>query len=155
MQLQKIALLFLLSTIISCKDISFQRKNIQPIDTVIDFSKVDTAPFFKECNELLSNEKRKCFGAYLHDKIANELMEFPFETKDSIDEEIKVILLINNTGKVTLLEIQASDFVMEKLPNLVPILRKATENLLELEPATKRGIPVSTQYTLPIKIITN
>lgn len=146
---------FLLLLNTSCSYFSTDTSSdIQQLDTIVDFTKVDVSPSFKVCDNLIDEAKNKCFRANMHQQITKSLRKVKFATKKKIDEEIQVILQIDKGGKITLQEIQASDFLKEELPDLLPLLNKTIKKLPTLKPATKRGIPVNTHYTLPVRIQT-
>ncbi|MBS9774662.1 MAG: hypothetical protein KGV59_05840 [Tenacibaculum sp.] len=140
---------------ISCEHIIPKKKKTQRLDTIIDFTKVDTYPSFINCKKLIDDEKTLCFRNNIHNRITKSLNTFPFNVKDSLNEELLVILIINKKGKVCLQEIQSSDSLQKKLPNLIDYIGKSIDSLPKLSPAIKRGIPVTTQYKLPIKIKVN
>ncbi|KGL58526.1 hypothetical protein PHEL85_2790 [Polaribacter sp. Hel1_85] len=75
-----------------------------------------------------------------------------FTIKDSIDEIIYVDLLINSKGIFILDSIQSSNNIKKELPQLDSLLKVSVQNLPQIFPANKRGIPVTTKYQLPIRI---
>lgn len=128
------------------------KKEIQPLDTIINFTKVDVSPSFTICNQLLDDAKTNCFREQMHKKITENLLNFSFTTEKPINETITVVLLINNKGVVSLQEFQSSSFVKAEIPNLRHCIETSIADLPKLSPAIKRGIPVATQYTLPIRL---
>lgn len=149
---------FLFLLLFFCASCSYFSTNndsdVQPKDSVIDFTKVDVSPSFKACDKLTGEAKTKCFRENMHQQLTKNLNEYQFETKKVISEEIEVVLKINKNGKVILKNIKASSFLKEEIPDLIPLLKKTINSLSVLRPATKRGIPVNTEYKLPIKIQT-
>ena len=63
-------LFFGLFFITSCDKFSFTKnKNIQVIDTIVDFTSVDTYPSFKVCDSLIDKIKKSaCFRKTIHQK---------------------------------------------------------------------------------------
>lgn len=146
---------FLFAICTSCNYFSPNTKErIKKLDTIIDFTKVDVSPSFKVCDELMDEVKTNCFRSNMRLHITRNLSPLHFSTKKSVNETIVVTLLIDKTGKVRLKEIRHSDFIKEKFPDLVKLVKTAIVRLPQLHPAIKRGIPVATQYHLPIKIQT-
>ena len=140
--------------ITSCDKFSFSKnKNIQDLDTIVDFSSVDTFPSFKPCDSIIDKTKKTdCFRTTIHQKIGAELLQHTFIIKDSIDEIIYVDLIISSEGIFTLHAIQSSNNIKKVLPQLDGLLRESVEKLPKIYAANKRGIPVSVKYSLPIRI---
>ena len=63
-----------------------------------------------------------------------------------------MIMHVTAKGEFVFKNMIASEELMENLPSLDSILELCIEKLPKVIPATKRGIPVTTQYQLPIKI---
>lgn len=148
-----LSLSVLLMFCISC-DTFFTKKKLssKDLDSIINFSKVDVSPSFSECDSLLDNAKTDCFRNTIRSKIANELTKHKIKIKNSVDETIQVHLLISTKGKVSLQKISASKTIESEIPNLDSLLKITVEKLPKLTPANKRGIPVNTQYQLPIRV---
>ena len=154
MVLRVLTFLFLLLFITSCDKLPFSKnKNSKVLDTIVDFSSVDTFPSFKTCDSLIDKTaKSDCFRATIHQKIGEELQKHQLAIKDSIDEIIYVDLLISADGMFTLEAIQSSDTIKQELPELDSLLKVSVKKLPTIHPANKRGIPVATKYRLPIRI---
>ncbi|MCL7753637.1 hypothetical protein [Polaribacter sp. Z022] len=138
----------------SCDKFSFS-KNTQKstLDTIVDYSSVDTFPSFKECDSIIDkNQKSTCFRNTIHQKIGEELQKNTFTIKDSIDEVIYVDLLINSNGIFSLDSIQSSLKIKTEIPSLDSVIKASIKKLPKIFPANKRGIPVTTKYQLPIRI---
>jgi len=140
--------------ITSCDKFSFSKnKNIQDLDTIVDFSSVDTFPSFKPCDSIIDKTKKSdCFRTTIHQKIGAELQQHTFVIKDSIDEVILVDLIINSEGIFNLDTIKSSDNIKKEMPQLDSLLRVSVRKLPKIHAANKRGIPVSVKYSLPIRI---
>jgi hypothetical protein len=138
----------------SCDKLSFTKRiDTNAIDTIVDFSSVDTFPSFKNCNSIVDKTvKSDCFRKTIHLKITKELQQYSFTIKDSISETVFMNLLINSEGKVVLEEIQSSQNCKRQLPELDSLLFLSIQNLPVIYPAIKRGIPITTKYRLPIII---
>ncbi|WP_297805929.1 hypothetical protein [uncultured Polaribacter sp.] len=154
MFLRGFSLLLMVLFITSCDKFSFSKnKNIQDLDTIVDFSSVDTFPSFKPCDSIIDKTKKTdCFRTTIHQKIGAELLQHTFIIKDSIDEIIYVDLIISSEGIFTLHAIQSSNNIKKVLPQLDGLLRESVGKLPKIYAANKRGIPVSVKYSLPIRI---
>jgi hypothetical protein len=154
MVLRVLTFLFLLFFITSCDKFSFSKnKNTNVLDTIVDFSFIDTFPSFKICDSIIDKKnKSNCFRTTIHQKIGEELQKHQLTIKDSIDEVIYVDVIINSDGVFLLDSIQSSENIKVELPELDSLLKTSVENLPKIYPANKRGIPVTTKYRLPIRI---
>ena len=154
MFLRVFSLFFFLLLITSCDHLSFSKiKKNQVLDTLVNFSSVDTSPSFKVCDSIIDKQKKSdCFRTTIHQKIGMELHKHEFSLKNPISEIVYVDLLINSKGKIILETIESSENMKIQLPKLAAILKVSVASIPSIYPAIKRGIPVTTKYRLPIKI---
>lgn len=139
----------------SCDKLSFSKNknNEQLIDTIVDYTSVDTFPSFTVCDSIIDKiKKQDCFRNTIHQKIGEELQKHTFTIKDSIDKMILVDLIINAKGEIVFDGLN-SEKIKTELPELESVIRKSVGNLPKVLPAVKRGIPVTTKYQLPIRIL--
>jgi len=139
--------------VLSCSYIEKNTKRvpIQKIDTIVDFNTVDAYPLFPNCKDIPSREKQQiCFQIEMSQHIYASLKEFQLRVKDSVNDTILVKLKIDASGKTSLSNIKISDKTRELLPQFDSILRVGLLNLPTLQPAIKRAMPVTTEFTLPI-----
>jgi len=139
----------------SCDKFSFTKKQpLQVLDTIVDFSSVDKYPSFPACDSIIDRDKKAiCFRETIHATINEELQKHHFQIKDSINETIFLDILINAKGRFILDTIKSSENIRKQLPELDSILRTNINQLPEIISANKMGIPVTTKYQLPIKIL--
>lgn len=88
----------------------------------------------------------------MHKQLTANLSENLIRVTRTIDEVVNVDLLINSEGKVSLQTVHSSKIIRTEIPALDSLLIASVNQLPILRPALKRGIPVTTQYTLPIRI---
>ncbi len=131
---------------------AFQKTPTPVLDTVVDFKSVDTSPSFPACDSLLGAAKTSCFSIVLHQRFSENLAQHSLRSKDSIDTVISIDLLIDTQGVILVKQVHATTKLLELLPTLDSLLRKSVQELPKVYPAIKRGIPVATQYQLPIRI---
>lgn len=138
----------------SCEYISFEKnKNIEKIDMDVDFTSVDVSPSFKVCDSLIDKDKKNsCFRSTIREEIANSLAKYSIKVKQPLDETITVTIIINSNKQVNLANIGASESLRKEIPALDEMIEKSIADLPDIYPAIKRGIPVTTQYQLPIRI---
>ena len=141
----------------SCEFFNLNKKSqLQEVDTIINFSSVDVSPSFTICDSIIEKiAKTNCFRTTIHQHISENLGKHHIEVKLPINEAITVEVLISNKGKVTVDNIISSEVVKSSIPNLDSLIIASLESLPRLFPATKRGIPVATQYIIPIQIVVN
>tara|TARA_B110001469_G_scaffold56328_1_gene54232 strand:- start:657 stop:1124 length:468 start_codon:yes stop_codon:yes gene_type:complete len=153
MFLRVFAFLLLLLFCNSCDlVIGLDDSKIETLDTIIDFSSVDFSPSFPVCDSIITKqEKSACFTNTMHAKISSELQKHSFTIKEAVSETVFVHLLISANGTVVLDEIQSSENIQIQLPTLDSLLKISVRNLPKITPASKRGIPVVTKYSLPIE----
>ncbi|QOD62510.1 hypothetical protein H9I45_14000 [Polaribacter haliotis] len=154
MLLRFFSFLILILFCISCDKFSFKKNtNNNVLDTLVNFSSVDTYPSFKVCDSLIEKSQQEdCFRHTIHQKIGEELQKHEFTIKDSIAEVVIVNLLINSKGNIELETIESSEIIKQELPELDSILKVSIQQIPTIYPAIKRGIPVTTKYRLPIQI---
>lgn len=139
----------------SCDKLTLTKKQpLQPIDTIVDFSSVDTSPSFPGCDSIFDKvQKSKCFRKTIHQKIGKELLKHKLSIKDSIDEIVLVDLKITDEGKIIFEALEASEKAKEQLPELDSILKASVANLPNVFPAIKKRYKVTTKYQLPIRVL--
>ncbi len=141
----------------SCEFFNLKDKSqLQEIDTIIDFSSVDVFPTFDVCKSYIDKEKKTaCFRETIHQHISKSLAKNKIEVKKPVNEVLNVEVLISNKGIVSVQKIIASDVLKTEIPTIDSLITASLQNLPKLFPATKRGIPVATQYKIPIQINVN
>ena len=134
----------------------FQKKefvNNTAIDTVIDFNSVDVFPLFPACDSIPSQEKQKiCSQIKLSEHIYASLSTQEIISTDILNDTILIKLNIDKSGKVSLSSLMANDHINQQIPNLDSLIDSGIEKLPLLKPAIKRGMPVTTEFTLPIVV---
>lgn len=140
--------------ITSCDKFSLSKKQpLQVIDTIIDFTSVDTSPSFVECDSIIDKtRKSNCFRTTIHSKIEQELQKHKLSITDSIDETVLVDLIINAKGEIILEALQSSEKIKKDLPELDSIIKVSVDKLPSVFPAIKQRYKVITKYQLPIRI---
>ncbi|MDT7830746.1 hypothetical protein RQM59_00050 [Flavobacteriaceae bacterium S356] len=149
---------FILIIIIVCFLTScefFTKKKVddeQKLDS-ISFTSVDKAPSFKVCDSIFEKTaKNDCFRNTMYLEITKSLGGNEIKVKKDIDEIIQVVITIGSDKTISLKSIEASQNVYVEIPNIQEIIKKSILDLPNVFPARKRGIPVTSEYTLPIRI---
>lgn len=115
----------------------------------IDWTQVDEYPTVAECDSIVNqDEARDCFINYLiaaiQQRIASDTLAIQYPELDTIN--VKVTVYADST--VTF-EPQLSTDVYK--PQIIDsIIRTRLQNFHKVSPALKRGLPVKTQFNLPV-----
>lgn len=155
----KFRAIILFLVLLGCKN--FETKKLSTKELVehelkqIDWDKVDHYPSFVVCEDCAGQEEAKrCFAKVFSEEIYKDLRAKPINFIDSINEKTLLFVSITQEGKAHLDSLQASQKLKQSLPELETWLAKSVKTLPEIYPARKRGIPVSTSFTLPINFKT-
>lgn len=158
--IKRFHLVFLLLLATSCQFFETEKVSSEEIykDEIktIDWKDVDRYPSFANCqNSLEKPEQKACFintiSSHLYKSISHEEMVAVREVYDTI----KVNFEVGTDGNLTILEIKIDTLLQKEFPNLEKWILQSIDSLQPVAPAYKRGIPVKTQFTLPVIIQTN
>lgn len=154
MLLRVFSIFIVLLTCTSCDFFRLKKKApLQELDTLIDYSSVDTSPAFENCVDLIDKAaKTACFRTTMHRYITTGLQSYPMQLPASIEETITVTLLIDIYGKVSVQHVEITEQSKAVRQVLDRAIRFSLAKVPPLFPALKRGIPVSAQYQIPIEI---
>lgn len=138
----------------SCDYLSFKKnKDIEQLDTIVNVKEVDVFPSFKACDSIIDRAKKSdCFRRVIHQEIAQNLESQNIKVKKPVDETITVIITIHSDKTIALKSISASDSLYQQIPDLKKMIEKSIRDLPEVFPAIKIGIPVTSEYILPIRV---
>lgn len=140
--------------LVSCE--FFQKKELSNdavIDTIIDFNSIDVFPLFPSCQNIPSQEKQRiCSQIKLSEHIYTSLVSSQITTAKKVNDTLYLKLHIDTIGKVTLVNLKTSELLLEQLPNVDSLILNSISSLPNLKPAIKRGMPVATEFTLPIVV---
>ena len=158
MKYSKIVLILLLAT--SCQyfetdKISKETFYQEELKT-IDWKDVDQYPAFPKCENFTEkNEQKSCFENALSSHLGRTFTDHNAIAIRDLNDTITVKFTISNTGKLSIMEMHITETINTEFPLLHNWLEESIDTLRPVAPAYKRGIPVETQFTLPIIIKTN
>lgn len=122
----------------------------------IDFTQIDLFPRFENCNALLNhNESKTCFENTLHKKISERIQYLKLQSEFTIIDTILIHFSIGKEGNFRCKNVKISDSLAATLPNLSVEIQEIVHGLAKVIPAQKRGIPVTSTYTIPLVIKSN
>ncbi len=134
---------------------STSESNIQVLDTLIDFTKVDVYPIFSDCENYAENDnQKKCFELTLTQRLSESLQENELKVKERVNDTTLIDILIDNTGKASVVAINSPESILNQLPTLDSIIRQSISDLPSIKPAVKRGILINSQYRLAVVVKT-
>lgn len=139
----------------SCQWMSAQLPNEQELLeeelNKIDWTKVDTYPSVASCDTIFDETARKaCFFDYitaaLEENLRMDTLRGTFATLDTLN----VLVTIQADAQVSLSLYQLNDSVKQQLKSVDSLLMVKSKTFDNLSPATKRGVPVTSQFVLPL-----
>ena len=147
-------LLFLIS---SCQylggEVPSKKELLDKELNAINWSEVDEFPSFSECDKIKDERMQKqCFFEFLtqtiQEKLSSDTLASLYPELDTI--EVKVTVFPNSSMKF---EPQfPKDSTTYDTIKMDSILKSRLVNFPKVNPATKRGLPVKTQFILPVII---
>ena len=116
----------------------------------IDWKKVDELPSISTCDSLQDKEARQnCFFDVLSATIQEKLNADTLAARNQSTDTIMVRVTVHPDSTVEFAPEVASDSIVNAM-DIDSILRARLEDFPKVKPAIKRGIPVKTQFTLPV-----
>lgn len=153
---KNIFLLFFTLFFVSC-DVFFSKKeNIIIKEIPIDYKTIDAYPLLPECKNITDRVlQKKCFYEKLSNKIQISLTSHLLESTDKTQGNILIKVHISSIGKASIKSVQIANNIKVAMPKLDSLIRVSIAQLPVLQPAIKAGIPVASEFSLPISINTN
>lgn len=160
--MRKIILILLLSPLLfsSCqyldKQVPSEKELLQKELKAINWKEVDEFPSVAACENILDkNEKKMCFFEYLtqliQQKLSVDTLAILYPKLDTID--VKVTVYPDSTMQFEpQIERDTLDINNTKIDS---IIKARLVDFPKVNPALKRGIPVKTQFVLPVIIQTD
>jgi hypothetical protein len=122
----------------------------------IDWKDVDQYPVFSKCENFTEKtEQKNCFENTLSFHLQQAFTNNNAISVRDLNDTVTVKFTISNTGKLSIMEMKITGTIKAEFPLLYNWLEESIDTLHPAAPAYKRGIPVATQFTLPIIIKTS
>ena len=119
----------------------------------INWNEVDQFPLFEACEELASKpEQQECFQTTLVMHLSMALQDFEFRSDRPLTDTLYVDFLVDNQGAISVLSVQENALLSAENPEFERIVSGSLRSLPRLQPALKRGIPVSARFRIPLII---
>lgn len=155
--MKTISLLFLLVFLTGCEN--FETRKISSKEVLdqesrsLNWKEVDEYPAFENCQNIAAIEKaRDCFETTLANSVYSYLAKQDPVVTEPIDDTVVLYLHIAKTGRPAIDSITVDSTVTNQLPDIRLWLQQSIDSLPKIYPASKRGIPVSSTYRMPIVI---
>jgi hypothetical protein len=151
----KRSLLIVVLILFSSCDFFKTKTSIKTVIEPIDFHSVDAYPLLPECEQLSSRDlQRDCFYTQISNRIKTSLDTYKFKFSENRNETILVTINVNEKGKLVVKSITSSKEIKIDIPKLDSIITQSFTQIFRIQPAIKSGIPVTSEYVLPIVIKT-
>ncbi|MEZ7500219.1 hypothetical protein QO200_15900 [Flavobacterium sp. Arc3] len=133
------------------KQVPSEKELLQKELKTINWKEVDEYPSFVDCDKLDNKtERQRCFFEYLTEliqqKLSSDTLSILYPELDTI--EVKVTIFPN--AKMKFEPQFPKDSVAYNAIKIDSILNARLVNFPKVNPAIKRGIPVKTQFILPV-----
>lgn len=155
--MRKLLLLLLIATSVGCEN--FETRKISSEEVLdqesksLNWKEVDEYPAFENCKNITEIERaRNCFERTMANSIYAYLDKQQPIVTEAIDDTVVLYLQIAKTGRPAIDSIHVDTTVTNQLPNIKLWLQQSVDSLPKIHPASKRGIPVSSTYRMPIVI---
>ena len=86
--------------------------------------------------------------------MADTLEGLEYQVSEDLQDTVRVDLLIDEHGFMTVLRVQGTDTVDQMIPGFNDEITERLNDLTTVKPAIKRGVPVSIKFRLPIVLNT-
>jgi hypothetical protein len=145
--------LFLLS-LSSCHLFESTKVPAKEIKTASSWSEKDQSPSFESCEDLNPEDQVSCFEEMIAFTVLDYINENLWVASENIDEQVVLNLLIDKEGLITLESVDASNYILDAIPDMENNLITAINLLPQAQPAVKTnvGTLVTTSIKLPLKI---
>lgn len=122
----------------------------------IDWKDVDRYPSFPNCENVLEKPLQKdCFINTITSQLYKSISDEGIVATREIYDTVSVNFEISSAGDLSILKIKMDSVLKREFPDLDNWILQSVDSLRPIAPAFKRGIPVKTQFTLPVIIRTN
>ncbi|MBU2060428.1 MAG: hypothetical protein KKH44_01075 [Bacteroidetes bacterium] len=135
------------------KQVPSEKELLQKELKSINWNEVDEYPSFVDCNKMDSKtERQQCFFQYLTTLIQEKIMVDTLSIMYPELDTIQVLVTVFPDSKLKFEPQFPKDSVAYDTIKIDSILHARLIDFPKVNPAIKRGIPVKTQFVLPVII---
>lgn len=121
----------------------------------ITWNDIDQYPVFSECSSFIEKSSQKsCFESTLTTLLYQAIPSEEIKVTDDISDTVNIYFSINNKAELSIVEIKMDSITQTHLPLLENWFIESISEISLEAPAYKRGIPVATNFILPVIIKT-
>ncbi|APG60498.1 hypothetical protein [Christiangramia salexigens] len=142
--------------IVSC---NFETKKISSEEVLeqesrsLNWKEVDEYPTFKACQDRTElRAAKQCFETMVANSIYSYLASQNPVVSKSINDTLYIHLEITKEGKARIESVKIDTSITNQLPDIEKWLHRSIDSLPKIYPASKRGIPVSTRFKMPVVV---
>ena len=122
----------------------------------IDWKEVDRYPAFAACDTLSEKQmQKKCFENELSNQLKRGIASQGVMAIKDLNDTITLRFAISEKAQLSIVHLQMDSLLQREFPHLKDSLLYSIDALQLVAPAYKRGIPVRTEFILPIVVKTN
>lgn len=153
-----ILFIFLSLTVVSCNSGTESSKRQQELLNKemkkIDWSKVDTYPSVSCCDTIENKELRQvCFYDFIHKELQNRLVSDTLYGNFSNLDTIEILVTIRPDFNIGFEVFKMTDSLKSQRNAIDSLLNIKQRGFPEVFPATKQGIPVTSEFIFPIVLV--
>jgi len=131
-----------------------QKKVLPPMDTLVDYHKIDLLPLHPGCSSEISKfDQERCTRDSLYRSVALPLLMMDFKVDKYVNTKVLIKLLVDQEGKVTMHEVIPKNG-LEEVPGLFDAVQQVVNELPAMKPAIKKGQAIRVYYNLPLVLNT-
>ncbi|PCE66114.1 hypothetical protein [Sediminicola luteus] len=121
----------------------------------LNLDSVDQYPLFEACDELApKTEQKVCFEQTLLAHLSESFSHYEFLVTENVHDTLTVIFKVDSVGTVSLLKLETNARITDEVPEFDGIVEQSLKVLPRIQPAIKKGIPVSAKFSLPLVVNT-
>ncbi|PQB03464.1 hypothetical protein [Aureitalea marina] len=122
----------------------------------INWKEVDQFPLFASCpaDEDDREKELECFQSVIGNHLQQQVKLLDRSVSAEVQDTVLISLRISEQGQIGLRGIQMNEETERQIPALRRTLEEGISSLPTPQPALKRGIPVVTEFSLPLAIRT-
>lgn len=153
--MKKSLLLLWIPVFVACDQ--FQTKKVSSEEILseetkdLNWHEVDQYPTFRECEDILDVEEAKsCFGNKVAEYVYSRLEQKKPVVTRPLHDTLGLHLVVSAEGIPSIDSVEIDSLVVQHLPKIRTWIQESVDSLPKIEPAIKRGIPVSTKFKMSI-----
>lgn len=117
----------------------------------IDWTKVDSYPSVEQCDSLFDEtERKKCFFEFITQNLQEELSLDTLIGRFEQLDTLKVLVIVQTDSRIQLELYDFPDSLKTQTMSIDSLLKVKERNFPVVQPAIKRGLPVKSQFLVPL-----